>query len=125
MSCVRARSTIIETPLVRTNGILMVAYIAFRINKKRLMRQRMGLIGMQCNNQTELGRGSRKDAADTKVSINLSILSACVSSLYSRYTPFLCSIKTVAICIGEIFLQIFQFIAGKTNCNNSYIYHFL
>ena len=36
--------------------------------------------------QTKLGRVSRKDEGDKKVSNNLSILFARVPSLYSRYT---------------------------------------
>ena len=75
------------------------------------MRKRMGLIGAQCNNQTELGRGSRKDGGDTKVSNNLSILFARVPSLYSRYTPFLCLSSNSPYGQG---IMVAAYSAGKT-----------
>ena len=43
----------------------------------------MGLIGAQCNNQTELG-GAGGKMGGTKVSNNLSILFGRAPSLYSR-----------------------------------------
>ena len=44
MCHVRARATIVETPLVRANGILMVVNITFeRLNRKRIMSKRRGV----------------------------------------------------------------------------------
>ena len=71
----------------------------------------MGLIGAECNNQTELGRGSRKDGGDTKVSNNLLILFSHVPSLYSRYTPFLCLSSNSPYGQG---IMATAYIAGKT-----------
>ena len=83
------------------------------LKKKRVMRKRMGLIGAQCNNQMELGRGSRKDGGDTKMSNNLSILFARVPSLYSRYTSFLCLSSNSPYGQG-IVAAAYKYSAGKT-----------
>ena len=88
-SCVWT-AMIVETPLVRTNAILMVVNITFEKNQQKTLNVWEDG-GWEGRNATIKWRreGTGGMRGGTQVSINLSTLFAHVPSMYSRYTCFI------------------------------------
>ena len=83
------QSTIAETPLVRTNGILMVVYIALKESTESAYVVRKG-IGVERGEEMQQSNGGWKGRGQEggQVSSNSSIVFARIPFLYSRYTSF-------------------------------------